>query len=724
MRKLLTLAALAATLGTAAQSDILDARTNYSIGDVVTVTGIITSGESFGSVRYLQDETAGIALYPGTTWDGVTPEPGDDVTITGEITEFNGLLEIGPNISSTVVNSSGNMLPDQQLITPGAMNESLESERAAIEGCSFAAAGNVFSGNTSYTFSNGTETGEIYVRSGNFLVGETIPFGAQDLFGIVSQFSFTGDDGYQLLIEDLSGIVSASPINIITPIGQDMVTTSSFELTWSTDVDGDSFVEYGTSPDALDDELYSGDLTTDHSLSLDGLDPATVYYARITSANVEGSAQSNVIPFITRSNSSGEIIAYFTGPVETSVATIQEAISVGADMNDTIAAYITRATETLDIAVYNINDQTIVNAINQAHDNGVAIRYLAHGPNLNAGMDQFNDDIETFERPDDSGSGMHNKFVVIDRDLEDKAFVLTGSTNFTTTSFTNNLNNLIIFQEQSLARGFTLEFEEMWGTSALEADADNGKFGDAKTFNTPVQYFSADIPVEVYFSPTDNTTYAIERTILSTDDEANFATLAFTRDDLRDALITVQDDFFTFARGVIEQTSDTGAEEYVNLVAAGVDVLDHAAIPGQMHHKYAIIDANDPTADPLVLTGSHNWSNSAENINDENTVVVHDANIANQYFQEFTAIVDAGDFVFEQSTPSLDVYPNPTSDVLRINGIEGTATVQVVDAVGRVVLETVWNAGQEVDVRLLPQGAYTFTLQQAGQVWSAAFIKR
>ena len=125
-----------------------------------------------------------------------------------------------------------------------------------------------------------------------------------------------------------------------------------------------------------------------------------------------------------------------------------------------------------------------------------------------------------------------------------------------------------------------------------------------------------------------------------------------------------------------------------------------------------------------MLTGSHNWSTSAENINDENTVVVHDANIANQYFQEFTAIVDAGDFVFEQSTPSLDVYPNPTSDVLRINGMKGTATVQVVDAAGRVVVETVWNAGQEVDVRLLPQGAYTFTLQQAGQVWSAGFIKR
>ena len=50
-----------------AQTDILDARINYSVGQVVTVTGIVTSGADLGSVRYLQDATAGIALYLGST---------------------------------------------------------------------------------------------------------------------------------------------------------------------------------------------------------------------------------------------------------------------------------------------------------------------------------------------------------------------------------------------------------------------------------------------------------------------------------------------------------------------------------------------------------------------------------------------------------------------------------------------------------------------------------
>ena len=37
------------------------------------------------------------------------------------------------------------------------------------------------------------------------------------------------------------------------------------------------------------------------------------------------------------------------------------------------------------------------------------------------------------------------------------------------------------------------------------------------------------------------------------------------------------------------------------------------------------------------MTGSHNWSNSAENSNDENTLVVQDTRVANLYLQEFAA---------------------------------------------------------------------------------------
>jgi phosphatidylserine/phosphatidylglycerophosphate/cardiolipin synthase-like enzyme len=43
------------------------------------------------------------------------------------------------------------------------------------------------------------------------------------------------------------------------------------------------------------------------------------------------------------------------------------------------------------------------------------------------------------------------------------------------------------------------------------------------------------------------------------------------------------------------------------------------------------------TSDPFVITGSMNWSANGEDTNDENTLIIHDAAIANQFYQEFAA---------------------------------------------------------------------------------------
>ena len=87
-------------------------------------------------------------------------------------------------------------------------------------------------------------------------------------------------------------------------------------------------------------------------------------------------------------------------------------------------------------------------------------------------------------------------------------------------------------------------------------------------------------------------------------------------------------------QGIIEQVNTTGSE-YQYLTDAGIDVRSHTGVQHIMHHKYAIIDQALASSDPLVITGSHNWSAAAENSNDENTVFYYNQNIANQYYQEF-----------------------------------------------------------------------------------------
>jgi outer membrane receptor for monomeric catechols len=86
-----------------------------------------------------------------------------------------------------------------------------------------------------------------------------------------------------------------------------------------------------------------------------------------------------------------------------------------------------------------------------------------------------------------------------------------------------------------------------------------------------------------------------------------------------------------------------------------------------MHHKYLITDQENNASDPQVWTGSHNWSNNANNRNDENTVVIHDQNVANQFYQEFYArFIQNGGVVLSRITPQnalneISIYPNPNN---------------------------------------------------------------
>ena len=96
-----------------AQTDIATARTQ-GVGATVTITGIVTNGDELGPIRYIEDATAGIALYDPGALVGVVR--GDEVTVSGILVDYNGLMEMTP-VNSSITNNSGNSLTPQ-LITP------------------------------------------------------------------------------------------------------------------------------------------------------------------------------------------------------------------------------------------------------------------------------------------------------------------------------------------------------------------------------------------------------------------------------------------------------------------------------------------------------------------------------------------------------------------------------------------------------------------------------
>jgi hypothetical protein len=93
---------------------------------------------------------------------------------------------------------------------------------------------------------------------------------------------------------------------------------------------------------------------------------------------------------------------------------------------------------------------------------------------------------------------------------------------------------------------------------------------------------------------------------------------------------------------------------------------------GILHHKYMIVDQDAPASDPMAFTGSHNWSAAADNANDENTIIVHDATIANLYYQNFVyRFVENDGVLFELTGP-----PTAVNDSAK-TGIDQVVTVEV-----------------------------------------------
>ena len=206
-----------------------------------------------------------------------------------------------------------------------------------------------------------------------------------------------------------------------------------------------------------------------------------------------------------------------------------------------------------------------------------------------------------------------------------------------------------------------IEFNEMWGSKLELPDANNALFGSSKKNNTPHHFLVNGSAMEVHFSPSDNTTNKIVDAIETTNNNLNFALLVFTNNDLGWAIEDLHNSGVS-VQGIIEQTNTTGSE-YQYLVDAGVDVRSHTGVSNIFHHKYCIIDQAIASSDPTLITGSHNWSAAAENDNDENTIIYHNQNIANQYYQEFIER-------FNELTPSAieeSAHPSSTKKLLYIS---------------------------------------------------------
>ena len=273
----------------------------------------------------------------------------------------------------------------------------------------------------------------------------------------------------------------------------------------------------------------------------------------------------------------------------------------------------------LDVAAYSMSLRSVRDALLRAQKRGVRVRMVMESTNIGSAVPQALIDAGIPIIGDDRQGLMHDKFVVIDR-----SEVWMGSMNFTTSGTYEDNNNLVRIRSSQVAEDYIVEFEEMFERDFFGADA---------VAKTPNPHLTIDgTTLEVYFSPDDKVATRIVELLRGAQHSITFMAYSFTASDFG-KIISQKAKQGLEIRGVMEeqQVKSNKGTQYTYFERASLPVYKDGN-EGQMHHKVFIIDGE------IVITGSYNFSFSAETSNDENVVIFFDRQIAAEYLSEFARV--------------------------------------------------------------------------------------
>lgn len=278
------------------------------------------------------------------------------------------------------------------------------------------------------------------------------------------------------------------------------------------------------------------------------------------------------------------------------------------------------AQESIDGAFYEFQLTPAADALIERHRQGVKVRLVSDSDYEDRTAIQACIDAGIPVVFDGRTAFMHDKFCVVDG-----AVVWTGSTNITENCFYRNNNNALQIRSEPLAVDFENEFEEMFA---------NRRFGarsPRKTTYPPLTVGTAKI--ECYFAPEDDAGRAIVSQVDAAHTSIDFMVFTFTSKPIAEAMAK-RCAAGVRVRGLFEErnmNSASSKDEFLREKGAEVYADRN---PRAMHDKVMIIDRE------TVVTGSYNFTKSAEAENDENALIVHSPALAETYTREFESLCD------------------------------------------------------------------------------------
>lgn len=138
--------------------------------------------------------------------------------------------------------------------------------------------------------------------------------------------------------------------------------------------------------------------------------------------------------------------------------------------------------------------------------------------------------------------------------------------------------------------------------------------------------------VSVSFSPKGGCQDAIIEQIDSAKSSIHIAMYYFTSHDLAEALVKAKKKGVTI-KVILDkgQKGNKKGRQGEFLIDNNIPV-SYAPSSGIMHHKFAVIDKS------IVITGSYNWTPSAETRNNENLLIIQSPDIAKRYIKVWDSL--------------------------------------------------------------------------------------
>jgi len=316
-----------------------------------------------------------------------------------------------------------------------------------------------------------------------------------------------------------------------------------------------------------------------------------------------------------------------------------------------LTAFIRGATQTLDIAVYDMRFSEplraqLMEVLRDRAQAGVQIRFCFDGdkpsqPNVASGQDPAPAGTSAFVQslgyPWRRIAGMklmHSKFIVRDR-----ASVWTGSTNMTDDAFTLMENNVVEIESAALAAYYAQDFEQLWEKENFE------NTGKIQTEPVPLTFSDQPATARVLFSPGCGLEIDTEiaRRVRAAQRRVRICSLLVNSGTLIGELQNLLRAGRIAVDGVYDRTQM--AEVYTQWqevpsnrwkIGALQEIVARARLAGKnstpysptsrhdfMHNKVLVID-------DTVITGSYNFSRSAQ-FNAENILFLESPALAETY---------------------------------------------------------------------------------------------